>query len=276
MANESFEKLEVDGTQIAYRRIGNGRPLLVLNGFAATSGDWDPLLIHGLASSNELILLDNRGIGSSTDDGKPFDIARLADDAAHVIETLGFGRISTLGWSMGGFIAQTLALQRPDRVHKLVLLSTDPGGSDADLGSAAVWSQLVDTSGTPHQRARRLLSLLFPSDVAESFYREFGDIVAAARARLSPDLIRRQAAAMDAWHRNGVGNCLRGISAPVLIAAGSEDVVIPPSNALRLVNAIPNAWLAQFPHGGHAFVALYPGPLADLINCFLAVDATKL
>jgi pimeloyl-ACP methyl ester carboxylesterase len=276
MANESFEKLEVDGTQIAYRRIGNGRPLLVLNGFAATSADWDPLFIHGLASSNELILLDNRGIGSSTDDGKPFDIARLADDAAGVIETLGFERISMLGWSMGGFIAQTLALQHPDRVHKLVLLSTDAGGSDADLGSAAVWSQLVDTSGTPHEQARRLLSLLFPSDVAESFYREFGDIVAAARARLSPDLINRQAAAMDAWHRNGVGNCLRGISVPVLIATGSEDVVIPPSNALKLTNAIPNAWLAQFPHGGHAFMAQYPSPLADLINCFLAVDATKL
>ncbi len=271
MANESSEKLEVDGTQIAYRRIGNGRPLLVLNGFAATSGDWDPLFMHGLASSNELILLDNRGIGSSIDDGKPFDIARLADDAAHVIETLGFERISMLGWSMGGFIAQTLALQHPDRVNKLVLLSTDPGGSDADLASAAVWSQLVDTSGTPHEQARRLLSSLFPSDVAESFYREFGDIVAAARARLSPDLINRQAAAMDAWHRNGVGNCLRGISAPVLVATGGEDVVIPPSNALRLVNAIPNAWLAQFPHGGHAFMAQYPGPLADLINCFLAV-----
>jgi pimeloyl-ACP methyl ester carboxylesterase len=271
MANESFEKLEVDGTQIAYRRIGTGRLLLVLNGFAATSGDWDPLFIHGLASSSELILLDNRGIGSSTDDGKPFDIARLAHDAAHVIETLGFERISILGWSMGGFIAQTLALQRPDRVNKLVLLSTDPGGSDADLGSAAVWAQLVDTSGTPHEQARRLLSLLFPSDVAESFYREFGDSVAAARARLSPDLINRQAAAMDAWHHNGVGNCPRGISAPVLVATGGEDVVIPPSNALRLVHAIPNAWLAQFPHGGHAFMAQYPRPLADLINCFLAV-----
>jgi pimeloyl-ACP methyl ester carboxylesterase len=275
MANESFEKLEIDGTQIAYRRIGNGRPLLVLNGFAATSGDWDPLFIHGLASSNELILLDNRGIGSSTDDGQPFDIARLASDAARVIETLGFERMSMLGWSMGGFIAQTLALQHPDRVNKLVLLSTDAGGSDADLASAAVWSQLVDTSGTSHEQARRLLSLLFPSDVAESFYLEFGDIVAAARARLSPDLINRQAAAMDAWHRNGVGD-LRGISAPVLVATGSEDVVIPPSNALRLVNAIPNAWLAQFPHGGHAFMAQYPGPLADLINCFLAVDAAKL
>jgi pimeloyl-ACP methyl ester carboxylesterase len=271
MAAESLARVLFDGGRIAYRRVGSGRPLLVLSGFAATSADWDPSFIDRLASSNELVLLDHRGIGSSTDDGKPFDIAQLADDAEHVIETLGFVRTNVLGWSMGGFIAQTLALQHPDRVNKLVLLSTDPGGPDADLASTAVWSQLIDMSGTPHEQARRLLSLLFPSDVVESFYREFGDIVAAARARLSPDLVNRQATAMDAWHRNGVGNQLREISAPVLIATGSGDLVIPPSNALKLVNAIPGAWLAQFRGGGHAFMAQYPRPLADLINGFLAL-----
>ena len=146
------------------------------------------------------------------------------------------------------------------------------GGADADLAPRDVWSQLVDMSGTPPEQARRLLSLLFPSDVAESLYRQFGDIVAAARARLSPELVKRQAAAMDAWHRNGVGNRLREITQPVLIATGSEDIVIPPSNALKLVDTIPGAWLAQFPRGGHAFMAQYPRPLADLINCFLALE----
>lgn len=271
MAAESLARIQVDGAQIGYRRVGKGRPLLILNGFAATSADWDPSFIDGVASANELILVDHRGIGGSTDNGKPFDIAQLADDAAHVIEALGLERTSVLGWSMGGFVAQMLALQHPDRVNKLILLSTDPGGDDADLASAAVWSLLIDTSGTPHEQARRLLSLLFPSDVAESFYRDFGDIVAAARARLSPQLVNRQAAAMDEWHRNGVGSRLQEINAPVLIATGTEDIVIPPSNALKLVNALPGAWLAQFPGGGHAFMAQYPRPLADLINCFLAL-----
>jgi pimeloyl-ACP methyl ester carboxylesterase len=124
-------------------------------------------------------------------------------------------------------------------------------------------------SGTSHQQARRLLSLLFrpvlPNPTAT------GDIVAAARAQLSPDLVNRQAAAMDAWHRNGVGSRLQEISAPVLTATGAEDVVIPSSNALKLVNALPGAWLGQFAGGGHAFMAQYPRPLADLINCFLAL-----
>jgi non-heme chloroperoxidase len=85
MPNESFKTVPVDGAQIAYRRTGNGRPLVVLNGFGATSADWDPSFIDRLASSNQLILLDNRGIGRSTDNGQPFDIAKLADDAARVI-----------------------------------------------------------------------------------------------------------------------------------------------------------------------------------------------
>ena len=263
--------MPVDGGRIAYRRLGHGRPLLVLNGFSATSADWDPLFIDRLASASELVLVDNRGIGASSDDGAPFDIGKLAEDVVRVIETLDFGTISMLGWSMGGFIAQTLALSHPNCVHKLILLSTDPGGADAEPASPVIRAQLTDMSGTPHEQARRLLSLLFPADVAESIYREFGDIVAAARAQLAPELVHRQSVAMDSWHRDGAGGGLRKLRAPTLIATGTEDIVIPPSNSLALVNAIPGAWLAQFSGGGHAFMAQYPRPLADLINGFLAM-----
>jgi len=272
MEAESLPMIEVDGARIVYRRIGKGQPLVVLNGFGATSADWDPSFIDRLASSNELILLNNRGIGGSIDDGQPFDIAKLAADAAHVIEALGIERASVMGWSMGGFIAQALGLNYADRVDKLVLLSTDSGGIEADLASPDVWSELVDTSGTPNEQARRLLFLLFPTDAAESFYSEFGDIVAAARAQVSTELLHRQAAAMDAWHQNGVASQLREIRVPALIATGTEDIVIPASNALKLVSAIPGAWLARFPHSGHAFIAQYPRALADLINSFLALS----
>ena len=272
MASEPIAMIAVDGGRIACRRLGSGRPLLVLNGLAATSADWDPSFVDRLASANEIILLDNRGIGLSTDNGAPFDIAQLADDTGRVIKALEFKRVSVLGWSLGGFIAQILALDHPALVDKLVLLSSDPGGADAELASSTVRAQLTDTSGTPHEQARRLLSLLFPGDLAESIYREFGDIVAAARALLSPDLVRRQTAAMDAWHRDGAGDRLRELRAPALVATGTEDIVIPASNALALVNAIPGAWLAQFKGGGHAFMAQYPRRLADLINGFLAFD----
>lgn len=182
---DSLTTVAVDGARIACRRIGKGRPVLVLNGFAASSSDWDPFFIDRLASSNELFLLDNRGIGGSKDDGQSFDIGKLAGDAARVIETIGIERANVIGWSVGGFIAQAFAVDYPNRVNKLVLLSTGAGRSEADLASAGVWSALLDTSGGPKEQARRLLFLLFPKDVAESFYRQFGDIVAAARAQLS-------------------------------------------------------------------------------------------
>jgi pimeloyl-ACP methyl ester carboxylesterase len=97
----------------------------------------------------------------------------------------------------------------------------------------------------------------------------FGDVVAAARAQLSQDLVNRQAAAMEAWHCTGIGNRLREINVPVLIATGTADIVIPLPNALSLFNALPGAWLAQFNGGGHSFMAQYPRPLADLVNSFL-------
>jgi pimeloyl-ACP methyl ester carboxylesterase len=270
MQADSLTTVAVDGARIVYRRIGKGRPLLILNGFAATNADWDPSFIDRLASSNELILLNNRGIGSSTDDGQSFDIEKLADDAMHVIQAIDIRRASVMGWSMGGFIAQAFAVKYADRVDKLVLLSTDPGGTEADLISPDVWSKLLDTSGTPNEQARRLLFLLFPNDAAVPFYRRFGDIVATARAQVSVELLNRQASAMEAWHRNGITSKLRELRVPVLIATGTEDIVIPASNALKLVNAIPGAWLAQFAHGGHAFIAQFPRALADLINSFLS------
>jgi len=225
-----------------------------LNGFGTTSADWDPSFIDRLASSNELILLNNRGIGGSTDDGQPFDIAKLAADAARVIETLGIERASVMGWSMVGFIAQALALNYADRVDKLVLLSTDSGGIEADLASPGVWSGLVDTSGMPNEQARRLLFLLFPTDVAESFYRQsfyrqFGDIVAAARAQLSPQLLNRQAAAMDVWHHNGVANQLREIRVAALSYRNGRHcdscfkrAETGERNSLRVACSIPSRW----------------------------------
>ena len=164
MLAESLPTMTVEGAQIVYRRVGKGNPLLVLNGFGATSADWDPSFVDRLASSNELILPNNRGVGGSTDDGRSFDIAKLADDAAQVIQILGIERVSVLGWWIGGFIAQAFAVKCADRVDKLVLLSTDPGGIEADLASSDVWSELLDTSGTPNEQAQRLLFLLFPAD----------------------------------------------------------------------------------------------------------------
>ena len=105
---EPIATIPIDGGQIAYRRLGKGRPLLVLNGLAATSADWEPLFIDRLASANALVLLDNRGIGASPDDGAPFDIAKLAADTARVIEILNLGRYKR-AWVVHGRLYRPIA-----------------------------------------------------------------------------------------------------------------------------------------------------------------------
>src|SRR5437588_11610355 len=100
MPSEPSTTVQVDGAQIAYRRAGNGLPLLVLNGFAATNADWDPSFINGLASSNEVILVDNCGLGRSTDDWKPFDMAPPTAYAARGIDALGFEHRRVRGWML--------------------------------------------------------------------------------------------------------------------------------------------------------------------------------
>ncbi len=263
---------EVGGRALAYERRGEGDPLLVLNGYAATKADWDPGFIAALGADRELILPDYRGIGDSAGDSEPFAIEDLAGDAAGVIAALGLERPDVLGWSMGGFVALALALAEPTRVGKLVLLSTSAGGASATLADPEVRARISDLSGTPREQASRLISLLFTPPRARMIDAAFGDIVATARAALPHDVVRAQWRAMEAWDAGGAAERLGEISAPALVATGSEDVVVPPANALSLAAGIRGAWLAPFPDSGHAFMADHPDSLARLISAFLAVD----
>ena len=260
---------EVGGRARGYRRTGAGPPLVLLNGFAATKDDWDPAFLDALAADHELVLLDHRGMGESADGGGPFTVEDLADDAADAIDALELDRAAVLGWSMGGYVALSLARRHPERVERLVLLSTTGGGELAMPGEEAIRGELRDTSGTPREQARRLISLLFPPARAAAVDAQFGDVVARARAALSADVTERQWAAMEAWERRpSAREDVGRISCPALAATGDEDVVIPPENSLELSKAIPGAWLARFAGSGHGFIADHPLELARLIAIF--------
>jgi len=265
-ASGAGEEIEVEGRRLAWRTIGQGPPLLLVNGYAASGADWDPAFLAALAEAFAVICPDNRGVGGSDLGEAELTVDGMAADLEALLDSLAIERLPVVGWSMGGFIAQRLATRSPDRVSALALLATDPGASDAVAATPAAWSRLVDHSGTPREQASRLISLLFPPELAAEIDRQFGEVIAAARATLSPGLLRAQEAAMEAWHEEAQPPDTAGEPPPVLIVHGDRDAVIPPANSRSLAARWPNAQVELFPGCGHALMAQEPQRIAALIR----------
>ncbi|HEV7483023.1 MAG TPA: alpha/beta hydrolase [Solirubrobacterales bacterium] len=265
MGSGSVGEIKVEGRRLAWRTVGSGAPLLLVNGYAATAADWDPAFLDGLAESFEVICPDNRGVGGSELGDGELTIDGMAADLEALLDALGIERAAVVGWSMGGFVAQQLAERAPTQVSALALLATDSGGPEAVPATPGDWARLVDHSGTPREQATRLISLLFPADLAEEIDRQFGEAVAAARAGLSPTVLAAQEAAMEAWHREPRGESEGVKGLPVLVAHGSLDAVIPPANAGMLAARFPGAVVEVFDGCGHALMAQQPQRLAELI-----------
>jgi 3-oxoadipate enol-lactonase len=269
MQRTMSEILESGDGRLAWTRYGSGSPLLMVNGYAATGADWDPMLLGKLARDFTLLCPDNRGMGGSDLGEKRMTIAHLAADQVALLDALEIERADVAGWSMGGFVAQELAAAHPERVGNLVLLATDPGGPDAVLGGHEEMARLYDHGGTPREQATRLISLLFPPGVAEDVDAQFGEAVAEARAALSAAALTAQEEAMHAWYEAPASPRLEGIRAPTLVMAGERDVVIPAVNSEALAASISSARLERFPGAGHAFIAQEAPAVASLIRDFL-------
>jgi pimeloyl-ACP methyl ester carboxylesterase len=133
---------------------------VLIVGYGSTMAEWDPALISGLAAGRRVVVFDNRGAGDSTGSVSHLTVRLMAEDTAGVIEGLKLGRVDVLGWSMGGFIAQELTLERPRLVRRLILASTDPGSTHAIPGKAAAIRTLTDPATT----VAELIRILFPPD----------------------------------------------------------------------------------------------------------------
>lgn len=258
-----------DTASLAWRSGGRGPALLLLNGYAATGDDWDPRFVAALEAAFTVVRPDNRGVGASPlEDPSHLTVDAMAADLEGLLEALGLERAAVAGWSMGGFVAQRLAVRAPARVRGLALLSTDPGGPEAVRAEPAVWARLLDRSGTPREQASRLIALLFPAPLAAEVDRAAGELMAEERARLSPAALDAQEAAMERWHAEEQERPARGAPAP-LVMCGSEDVVIPPANAEALAARWPGARVERMRGGGHAFMAQDPAGAARLMTAHL-------
>jgi pimeloyl-ACP methyl ester carboxylesterase len=265
-AGEGFVEVG-PGRAIAWTAVGAGPPLLLLNGYAATGADWDPVFLGGLAAHFRVICPDNIGLGRSTlaDGENVGGAAGMTADSIALLDALGIERAAVVGWSMGGFIAQSLVRRAPERVSALGLISTHTGGAACVDCAPEVFRQLIDHSGTPREQATRLLSLLFPPDRATEVDERFGDLVAAGRAALSEPVLYMQEEALAEWHGRPSVLSVLDPAVPTSIVHGGSDTVVPPGNAEVLARFHPGATVTVLPESAHAPMAQEPAAVAEAI-----------
>jgi pimeloyl-ACP methyl ester carboxylesterase len=258
-------------TRIAWYERGQGPPLLMLTGTGSTMAEWDPALLRLLARRHRLVLFDYPGVGLSGPwHGDSFD--SLADATAGLMSAIGIARADVLGWSMGGFVAQRLAIDHGPRVSHLILAGTNPGGSRAVLGTKQ--AQAIDSEPDPPDAA--ILRELYPPDRQAEGRRFLRRLERAGESGEIPDdfhvpaaTARRQVAAEGPWLRSNRNyRQLAGVAAPTLAAGGAEDPVVPPVNLRRIAARVPRSELAVFP-GAHAFLFQERRPFTRAVNRFL-------
>jgi pimeloyl-ACP methyl ester carboxylesterase len=247
---------QAGGARIAWYARGQGPPLLMLMGTGSTMAEWDPALLELLARRHRLILVDYPGVGRSGPwDGDSFE--DLADAVAAFLRRSGVGKSDVLGWSMGGFVAQRLAIDHPELVDHLVLAGTNPGGSHAVLGTRK--AQRIDSDPDPSDAA--ILRELYPPGRQTEGRRFLRRLESASQSGEIPDdfrvpsrTVQRQVAAEDPWLRSNRNySQLAAIRAPTLVAAGRQDPVTPAPNMRAIAGRIRGARPALFA-GAHAFL----------------------
>jgi pimeloyl-ACP methyl ester carboxylesterase len=261
---ERHGAIEIEGRRFAWRMVGRGATLLLVNGYAATSEDWDPSFLMSLARHFEVICPDNRGVGGSELGDGELCIDAMAAELEALLDALDVERACVVGWSMGGYQAQRLAELAPERVSALALIGTHAGGEGSVVGDREVWERLTDHSSPPREQASRLISVLFPPAHAAEVDRQFGDTVAAARAGLAVPSLLAQEAAMVAWRKRQRPQLATELP-PTAVIHGALDVVIPAVNAPQLGERWRTERIEVLDGCGHAVMAQEPARVADII-----------
>ena len=234
--------------KIAWERRGEGPPLLLIHGLGYARWGWEPV-VDGLARSFDLLTFDNRGVGASDAPAGPYSANELATDALQVLDEAGVERAHVVGTSLGGMIAQELAHSHPERVDRLVLACTTPGGAEAYPMPEQTIALLQKAVLLPEDEALRafVVNALEPDPRPELVER----ILDHRRAnRQDPLAWAAQAAAAMSFDRYGEASSL---AAPTLVQQGDGDVVVDPRNAELLAELIPDARLEVYAGCGHLF-----------------------
>jgi pimeloyl-ACP methyl ester carboxylesterase len=251
---------------VGYRVVGTGPPLILITGYTATIDGWDPRFVGALAEHFRVVVFDNAGIGRTRALPTPLTIDSMANQTSALIDALGLVRPDVLGWSMGGTIAQALAVLHPAQVRRLVLCATFPGTGKIVPPSQAAAQAL--TSGNLQEE----MADLFPGNQPAAQQAYLAAIAAyRPRATAPAATIAAQGHAINVWlgGTDPAGQKTATISAPTLIADGTIDRLDPVANDHALARLIGNARLKLYPDAGHAFLFQDEKGFVPLIESFL-------
>ena len=256
--------LNVKDTELHYERRGRGEPLLLIQGMTGHSRHWGEPFLCALEDDFELVLYDHRGVGRSAPCDDPFSIADLASDADALLDALDVDRVHVLGISMGGMVAQELALVAPDRVSTLTLGATYCGGPGSQFTEDRVVNELAMAILSGDEA--RKLRVGWEFNVSPEFAAADGNFdrftgVAVAYPMPLPMIMRQVQAviAHDASERLGE------IAAPTLVVHGTADRMLAPSNGELVASLIPDARLELLDGVGHLFFWEQPERVAELV-----------
>ena len=274
------EFLRVKDETYAYRRIGGGfkRPLLCLQHFMGTLDNWDPAVTDPLGDNREVILFDSAGIGRSTGT-VPSTVMGMAAHALNFLDGLCVTSCDVLGFSLGGMVAQQMALDRPSSIHRMILVGTAPrGGEDImHLEKPRLAEPLKDRSLTGYAVLQKLFFAPTPTSQAAgaAFTERLAQRIVDRDAASGPEIAAAQTAAFRAWERSaGTGfSDLKCIHQPVLVINGIQDEMIPVANSFRLAEHLPNAVLLVYPDSGHGSLFQFHDAFTRQAAAFLMSDS---
>jgi pimeloyl-ACP methyl ester carboxylesterase len=242
---------DLGGRTLSYTRRGSGEPLLLIMGMAGHMGLWREDFLARLESDFDVVAYDHRGIGASSDVDGPFSIADLADDAAALLDIVGWDSAHVFGISMGGMVAQELVLSHGRRVRRLVLGCTYCGGPRTNpMAPGPMRMMTAMNSGNIEQalRAGFLANLSTTWTADDAHWREFQQIALAERVPV-PVVMRQAQAAFV----HDTSTRLPGVTVPTLVMAGTADEMVLYSNNEVIASLIPNATMHPLPDVGHLF-----------------------
>lgn len=264
--------IEAGGVEFAYRELGprGGPPLVFLHHLGAVLDDWDPRVIDGIAARRHVVTFDNRGVGASSG-SVPHTIDEMAADAVTFIHTLGHDQVDLLGFSLGGGVAQVIALEQPDLVRRLILAGTGPaGGGGIDKITRIAVLAYLKAALTLRDPKHFLFFPRTPEGkrAATDYLARLKERTGDRDKRITPMAMRAQLKAIRAAGLQTPHDLSR-IHQAVLVANGDNDLMVASEHSVDLARRLPAADLVIYPDSGHGGVFQYHQQFVPAVLEFL-------